>query len=36
MPESQEVSDFLKRVNRFEGKDNAGNAVRGWFVPEQI
>ncbi|HTY25028.1 MAG TPA: hypothetical protein VMC85_17990 [Desulfomonilaceae bacterium] len=33
---AQEVSDFLKRVARFEGRDNSGNAVRGWFVPDQV
>jgi hypothetical protein len=33
---AQEVSDFLKRVIRFEGKDASGTPVRGWFVPDQV
>ena len=33
---AQEVSDFLKRVRRFEGKDDSGKTVRGWFVPDQV
>ena len=31
-----EVSDFLKRIVRFEGKDNMDKPVRGWFVPDQV
>lgn len=31
-----EVSEFLKRLERFEGTDANGNSVRGWFVPDAV
>jgi len=33
---AREVSDFLKRVERFEGTDESGTRVRGWFVPDRV
>jgi hypothetical protein len=33
---ASEVSDFLKRVERFEGTNASGTKVRGWFVPDQV
>jgi hypothetical protein len=33
---ASEVSDFLKRVERFKGTDERGTPVRGWFVPDRV
>jgi hypothetical protein len=33
---ASEVSDFLKRVHRFEGTDSEGHSVRGWFAPDIV
>lgn|GEM_PF-720365 len=31
-----EVSDFLKRLERFEGTDRDGNSVHGWFARDIV
>jgi hypothetical protein len=33
---ASEVSDFLKRMERFEGKGADGASVRGWFIRDQV
>jgi hypothetical protein len=33
---AQEVTDFLKRVERVDTTDAQGNALKGWLVRDQI
>jgi hypothetical protein len=33
---ASEVSDFLKRLERFEGTHASGARVRGWFIPDRV